>query len=83
MARGSNSNSRSGGNRGSSGRTSSSSNPNSGGGRSNYSYYKDFGGYNNFMASYGLKPWDHGDVAEGRVILDAFGKADAQTGNRK
>lgn len=76
MPRGSNSNKSSGG--GKSTQSASSSKSNSGGGRStsNYSYMKDFGGYNNFMASYGLKPSKDADVQEGKAILDAFREAD-------
>lgn len=77
MARGSNSTKSSGGGK-STQNASSSKSSNSGGGRStsNYSYKKDFGGNNNFMASYGLKPWKDADVQEGNAILDAFREAD-------
>ncbi|KAI0056561.1 hypothetical protein BV25DRAFT_1832097 [Artomyces pyxidatus] len=44
--------------------------------KSNYAYHQSFGGYNNFMASYGLKPWDDDDVQEGNAILDAFREGD-------
>ncbi len=74
MPRGSNSNKTSGG--GKSTQSSSSSKTTSGGGRSNSSYQKDFGGYNNFMASYGLKPSSDSDVQEGKAILEAFREAD-------
>ncbi|KAK0193313.1 hypothetical protein F5146DRAFT_1133983 [Armillaria mellea] len=40
--------------------------------KSNNSYYESFGGYNNFMHSYGLKPWDMDDVEEGKAILQMF-----------
>ncbi|TFL00211.1 hypothetical protein BDV98DRAFT_570161 [Pterulicium gracile] len=30
---------------------------------------QSFGGYENFMASFGLKPWEHGDVDEGLAIM--------------
>ena len=39
--------------------------------------YKSFGGYNNFMASYGLKPWSDSDYEEGKAIIEAFKQADA------
>lgn len=32
----------------------------------------DFGGFNNFMHSYGLKPWDHDDIQEGKAIIQGF-----------
>ncbi|KIY68987.1 hypothetical protein CYLTODRAFT_453019 [Cylindrobasidium torrendii FP15055 ss-10] len=44
--------------------------------RSNNSYYNDFGGWQNFMHSYGLKPWDHNDVEEGKSILAAMKEQD-------
>lgn len=44
--------------------------------KSDYSYYKDFGGYNNFMASHGLKVWDHNGVQEGKAIIDSFKEQD-------
>ncbi|KAF8980155.1 hypothetical protein BDQ17DRAFT_1380899 [Cyathus striatus] len=43
---------------------------------SNNSYYKPYGGWPNFMASYGLKPWDDDDVQEGHAIVDAFKEQD-------
>ena len=30
--------------------------------------YDSFGGYENFMYSYGLKPWNPDDVEEGEAI---------------
>ncbi|KAK0470331.1 uncharacterized protein EV420DRAFT_1634759 [Desarmillaria tabescens] len=44
--------------------------------KSNNSYYASFGGYNNFMHSYGLKPWDMDDVEEGKAILEMFKEQD-------
>ena len=44
--------------------------------KSDYQYYKDFGGFNNFMHSYGLKPWDHDDIQEGKRIIEAFREQD-------
>lgn len=75
MPRGSNSKKSSGGSKNAR-KTSSTPRSSSGGGRSNYSYMKDFGGFNKFMGSYGLKVWDHDDIQEGKVILDAFREAD-------
>jgi hypothetical protein len=49
-----------------------SNNSGSDGVRSNNSYYKPYGGWPGFMASYGLKPWDLDDVEEGRAILEAL-----------
>ncbi|KAH9899328.1 hypothetical protein C8Q73DRAFT_638018 [Cubamyces lactineus] len=46
--------------------------------KSNNEYYKSFGGYNNFMRSYGLKPWDDDDVQEGKAIIEAFKEGDRQ-----
>ena len=46
--------------------------------KSNNQYYQGFGGYNNFMHSYGLKPWDDDDVQEGKAIIEAFKEADRQ-----
>lgn len=40
--------------------------------KSNNSYYSSFGGWNGFMASYGLKTWNPDDVEEGKQILQAF-----------
>ncbi|KAK0214138.1 hypothetical protein IW262DRAFT_300413 [Armillaria fumosa] len=44
--------------------------------KSNNSYYESFGGYNNFMHSYGLKPWDMDDVEEGKAIIQMFKEQD-------
>lgn len=37
-------------------------------------YIDSFGGYENFMISYGLKPWDDEDIEMGSRILEEFGK---------
>jgi hypothetical protein len=39
---------------------------------SNNSIYSSFGGWEGFMHSYGLKPWDLDDVEEGKMIVEAF-----------
>ena len=39
---------------------------------SNNSIYAPFGGWPGFMHSYGLKPWDLGDVEEGKSIVEGF-----------
>ncbi|EKM61260.1 uncharacterized protein PHACADRAFT_190408 [Phanerochaete carnosa HHB-10118-sp] len=44
--------------------------------KSDYQYQKDFGGFNNFMHSYGLKTWDHDDIREGKAIIEAFREQD-------
>ena len=36
------------------------------------SIYDSFGGYENFMHSYGLKPWDDDDIDEGALIADVL-----------
>ncbi|KAI0327214.1 hypothetical protein GY45DRAFT_1327915 [Cubamyces sp. BRFM 1775] len=46
--------------------------------KSDSHYYKSFGGFNNFMHSYGLKPWDYDDVQEGKAIIEGFRKRDRQ-----
>lgn len=51
--------------------------------KSNYAYYKDFGGFNNFMHSYGLKPWDHDDIQEGKAIIQAFREHDREEQKQK
>jgi hypothetical protein len=42
------------------------------------SYYTSYGGWQNFMHSYGLKPWDLDDVEEGKRIVQAFKDADRE-----
>ncbi|KAF9445323.1 hypothetical protein P691DRAFT_805769 [Macrolepiota fuliginosa MF-IS2] len=81
MTRGSTSNSGSSNSGG--GRNTTSSNTNSGGERSDSSYYGVFGGYNRFMLSYGLKPWNHDDVQEAKAILEGFREADREANSRK
>ena len=44
--------------------------------KSDYQYYKDFGGFNNFMHSYGLKPWNDDDIQEGKAIIEGFRQQD-------
>jgi len=44
--------------------------------KSNYQYYKDFGGFNNFMHSHGLKTYDHNDIQEGKAIIEGFREQD-------
>lgn len=46
--------------------------------RSNNSIHQGFGGWNNFMHSYGLKPWNPDDVEEGKRIVEAFKEGDKQ-----
>ncbi|KAF9456842.1 hypothetical protein BDZ94DRAFT_1274639 [Collybia nuda] len=46
--------------------------------KSNNSYYKSYGGWPNFMASHGLKPWNPDDVEEGHQIIQAFKDHDRQ-----
>lgn len=74
MPRGSNSNSRgkSGGSRNGSNRNASSSD-NSRGGRSNSSHRNE---YDDFMISYGLKPWE---FEEGRALMDTLDEADRES----
>ncbi|KAK7693223.1 hypothetical protein QCA50_002789 [Cerrena zonata] len=36
------------------------------------SLYDFYGGYDNFMHSYGLKPWDDDDIDEGATIITAL-----------
>lgn len=62
----------------SSSKKSSEGSSKSSGQKSNYQYHKEAGGYNNFMHSHGLKPWDDDDVQEGKAILDAFREYDRQ-----
>ncbi|KAK2594299.1 hypothetical protein QQS21_008005 [Conoideocrella luteorostrata] len=33
---------------------------------------RSYGGWTNFMQSYGLKPWDDDDAAEGKAIISAL-----------
>ena len=35
---------------------------------------KAYGGWANFMASMGLKPWDQEDAEEGKAIIGAFAR---------
>jgi len=44
--------------------------------KSDNQYYKSWGGYNNFMRSYMLKPWDHDDIQEGKMIIEGMREAD-------
>lgn len=44
--------------------------------KSDYHYYKNFGGFHNFMHSYGLKPWNDDDVQEAKSIIEAFREHD-------
>jgi len=44
--------------------------------KSDYQYYKAWGGFNNFMRSYGLKPWDHDDIQEGKRIIQGMRDGD-------
>lgn len=39
---------------------------------------KSYGGWSQFMASFGLKPWDRDDADEGKRILESFAQDDAQ-----
>ncbi|KAJ3570471.1 hypothetical protein NP233_g4383 [Leucocoprinus birnbaumii] len=55
----------------------------SSGEQSNSSYYKDFGGYHEFMRSYGLKPWDDDDHEEGQAILEAFRRYDRENQSQR
>ena len=45
--------------------------------KSDYHYQKSFGGWPNFMQSYGLKTWDYNDAQEGKAIIDGFRQLDA------
>ena len=45
---------------------------------SDNSIYSSFGGWPGFMRSYGLKPWDLGDVEEGKRIVEGFKANDKQ-----
>lgn len=45
---------------------------------SDYSIYKEWGSYQNFMLSYGLKFWDADDRDEGKAIIQAFKDYDRQ-----
>jgi hypothetical protein len=38
--------------------------------------YDSFGGWDNFMISYGLKPWDDDDIEEGIAIVEAMEEGD-------
>jgi hypothetical protein len=42
-----------------------------------YSIYKEYGGMQNFMHSYGLKIWNDDDVEEAKAIADEMLKQDA------
>lgn len=42
---------------------------------SDYEFLKAWGGWQNFMLSYGLKPWNLDDVEEGKVILEQLKKS--------
>jgi hypothetical protein len=42
-----------------------------------YSIYKEYGGMQNFMHSYGLKMWNDDDVQEAKAIADEMLKQDA------
>ena len=44
--------------------------------KSDYEYYKGFGGYQNFMHSYGLKIHNMDDVEEGKAIIQGFREQD-------
>lgn len=39
---------------------------------------KSYGGWSQFMAIFGLKPWDRDDADEGKRILESFAQDDAQ-----
>ncbi|CAL1704117.1 unnamed protein product [Somion occarium] len=39
-----------------------------------FSSYDSFGGYENFMHSYGLKPWEDDDIEEGQAIAEVLEK---------
>ena len=44
--------------------------------QSNDAIYETFGGWDNFMNSYGLKPWDEDDVDQGMAIVEAMREGD-------
>ena len=46
--------------------------------RSDYSIHQSYGGWNNFMHSHGLKPWNDDDVQEGKAIVQAMKEMDKQ-----
>jgi hypothetical protein len=50
---------------------------------SDNSIYSPFGGWQGFMHSYGLKPWDLGDVEEGKRILQGLKANDKQDWEEK
>ncbi|KAJ5532234.1 hypothetical protein N7513_001385 [Penicillium frequentans] len=37
---------------------------------------KSYGGWSQFMASFGLKPWDEDDAEEGKRILEGLAEND-------
>ncbi|KAJ5631597.1 uncharacterized protein N7484_011697 [Penicillium longicatenatum] len=37
---------------------------------------KAYGGWTQFMASFGLKPWEQDDAEEGKRIVEAFARDD-------
>ncbi|KAJ6017978.1 hypothetical protein N7451_001357 [Penicillium sp. IBT 35674x] len=37
---------------------------------------KSYGGWSQFMASFGLKPWDEDDAQEGKRILEGLAEND-------
>ncbi|QPH18539.1 hypothetical protein C2857_003607 [Epichloe festucae Fl1] len=39
---------------------------------------KSYGGWTNFMASMGLKPWEDGDAEEGKAIIAALASSDQE-----
>lgn len=46
--------------------------------KTDYAYCKPWGGWQKFMLSYGLKPWDDDDVQEGKAIIQAFRDRDRE-----
>jgi hypothetical protein len=44
--------------------------------QSNDAIYESFGGWDNFMNSYGLKPWDDDDIKDGMAIVEAIREGD-------
>jgi hypothetical protein len=50
---------------------------------SDNSIYSSFGGWPNFMRSYGLKTWDLDDVEEGKRIVEAFKANDKEEWEEK
>lgn len=42
-------------------------------------YHDEFGGYNNFMASFGLNPWNLNDKQEAKAIIEGFRRQDKYT----